>query len=87
MRISNPDISTAAICGDEVLEGETDFSGLGLVDFSFAPHFGNIPADLDDFKQYSRDKQTGVYAASDSGGIVIIENEVKCIGDVIMIDE
>ena len=82
-----PDISTSALCGDEVLAGETDFSGIGLVDFSFTPHFGDIPATLDDLKQYSRDKKTRVYAARDSGGIVVVDNEVKCIGDVIEIDE
>ena len=85
--LMTPDISTSALCGDEVMEGETDFSGLGLVDFSFVPHFGDIPVDLDDLKQYSRDKQIRVYAASDSGGIVVLENEVKCIDDIIEIDE
>lgn len=85
--LMTPDISTSALCGDEVMEGETDFSGLGLVDFSFVPHFGDIQVDLDDLKQYSRDKQMPVYAARDSGGIVVLENEIKCIGDVIEIDE
>jgi dipeptidase E len=85
--LMTPDISTSALCGDEVMDGETDFSGLGLVDFSFVPHFGDIPADIDDLKQYSRDKQMRVYAASDSGGIIVLENEVTCIGDVIEIDE
>jgi dipeptidase E len=85
--LMTPDISSSALCGDEVLEGESDFSGLGLVDFSFVPHFGDIPVDLDDLKQYSRDKRMPVYAASDSGGIVVLENEIKCIGDVIEIDE
>lgn len=85
--LMTPDISTSALCGDKVMEGETDFSGLGLVDFSFVPHFREIPADIDDLKQYSRDKRMRVYAASDSGGLVVIENEVNCIGDVIEIDE
>jgi len=69
------------------MEGESDFSGLGLVDFSFVPHFWDIPADIGDLKKYSRDKQMRVYAASDSGGIIVIENEITCIGDVIVIDE
>ena len=81
------DISTSALCGDEIMEGETDFSGLGLVDFSFMPHFGDVPADIDDLKKYSRDNQMRVYAASDSGGIIVLENEVTCIGDVIVIDK
>ena len=85
--LMTPDISTSALCGDEVMEGETDFSGLALVDFSFVPHFGDIHISLDDLKKYSRDKQMPVYAAKDSGGIVVIENEIKCIGDVIEIDD
>lgn len=85
--LMTPDISTSALCGDEVIEGETDFSGLGLVDFLFVPHFGAIPINLDELKKYSREHQIVVYAAQDSGGIVVIENEVKCIGDVLKIDE
>jgi dipeptidase E len=85
--LMTPDISTSELCGDEVMEGETDFSGLKLVDFSFVPHFGDIPVNLDDLKKYSRDKQMRVYAAKDSGGIVVVDNEVKSIGDVIEIDE
>jgi len=85
--LMTPDISTSALCGDEIVAGETDFSGLGLVDFSFVPHFGAHPFDLDDLRKYSRDNKTVVYAARDSGAIIVIENDVKCIGDVIMVDE
>ena len=85
--LMTPDISTSTLCGDEVMEGETDYSGMGLVDFSFVPHFGAIPSDIDDLKKYSRDKQTRVYAASDSGGVVVVDDKVKCIGDVIEINE
>ena len=85
--LMTPDISTSALCGDEVMERMTDFSGLGLVDFSFLPHFGDIPAGLTDLKKYSRDKQMRVYAARDSGGIIVVDNEITCIGDVIEIDE
>lgn len=85
--LMTPNISISSLCGDEIIEGETDFSGLGLVDFSFVPHFGDRPTSLEDLKKYSQDKQTVVYAARDSGGIVVIENEVKCIGDIFKIDE
>lgn len=85
--LMTPDISTSAICGDEVMEGETDFSGLALVDFSFVPHMDSNRFTLDDLKQYSRDKQMLIYAAKDSGGIVVIDDEVKCIGDVVEIDQ
>jgi len=80
-----PNISTSAFCGDEVIKGETDFSGLNLVDFSFVPHFGNIPCDLNELKQYSQDHQTVVYASRDGGEIVVNDDDVKCIGDVIRV--
>ena len=85
--LMTPDISTSALCGDEVISGETDFSGLSLVDFAFVPHFGDIPINLDDLKKYSRDNQVVVYACRDSGGIVVTEDDVNCGGDVIKVDE
>ncbi len=85
--LMTPDISTSAFCRDETIEGETDFSGLKLVDFSFVPHFGDSPYNLDEIRKYSHDHKTVVYAVRDSGGIVVIENEVKCIGDVVKVDE
>ncbi len=85
--LMTPDISTSAVCGDEVPEGMIDFAGLGLVDFSFLPHFGDIAATLDDIKRYSQEKHTRVYVAKDSGGIVIDGDKVKIIGDVIEVDE
>jgi len=83
--LMTPDISTSSICGDEQIPGETDFSGLGLVDFSFVPHFGNGSFTIDDLKKYSREKQSVVYAARDNGAIIVIDYEVKCIGDVIRV--
>lgn len=85
--LMTPDISTSALCRDEVIAGETDFSGLSLVDFAFVPHFGDIPINLDDLKKYSRDNQVVVYACRDSGGIVVTEDNVNCIGDIIKVDE
>jgi len=83
--LMTPDISTSSICGDELIQGETDFTGLGLVDFAFVPHFGNRSFTLADLKQYSREKQRVIYAARDSGAIIVIGNTVKCIGDVIRV--
>jgi dipeptidase E len=83
--LMTPDISTSSICGDERIRGETDYSGLGLVDFAFVPHFGNRSFTIDDLKKYSQEKQRVVYAARDSGAIIVIKNEIKCIGDVIRV--
>lgn len=51
-----PDISTSHICGDDTLEGMTDYTGLNLVYFSFIPHHDNIPVDLDTLRKYSKEK-------------------------------
>ena len=83
--LMTPDISTSSFFGDELIPGETDFSGLGLVDFSFVPHFGTKSFTVDDLKKYSQEKRTIVYAARDSGAIIVRDNDIKCIGDVIRI--
>lgn len=83
--LMTPDISTSTLCGDTLIAGETDFSGLGLVDFGFAPHFGDKKYDQAVLRKYSREHGTAVYACRDSGGIVVVDDEVKRIGDVIRI--
>jgi len=83
--LMTPDITTSSICGDEMIKGETDFSGLGLVDFLFVPHYGAWDFNLDNLKRYAREKQRVVYAARDTGAIIVDGNTVKCIGDVIKI--
>jgi dipeptidase E len=83
--LMTPDITTSSICGDELVPGETDFTGLGLVDFAFVPHYGYGRFTLDGITKYAKEKQIVVYAARDSGAIIVNGNEVKCIGDVIKI--
>ena len=83
--LMTPDISTSSLCGDELVPGETEFSGLGLVDFAFVPHLGYGRFTLDDVKKYSREKYAVVYVARDSGAIIVNGNKVKCIGDVIKV--
>jgi dipeptidase E len=83
--LMTPDISTSSLCGDELIPGETDFTGLGLVGFCFAPHFGTRDVTLGILKKYSRQKKTIIYAAKDTGAIIVQENEIKCIGDVIKV--
>jgi dipeptidase E len=83
--LMTPDISTSSICGDELVPGETDFTGLGLVDFSFVPHFGSRAITLSGLRKYAKEKHTVVYAARDSGAIIVTDNKVKCIGNVIRV--
>jgi dipeptidase E len=79
------DITTSSLCGDEMLFGETDYTGLGLVDFAFVPHYGYGLFTLDDIKKYAKEKHIVVYAARDTGALIVNGDEVKCIGDVIKV--
>jgi dipeptidase E len=86
--LMSPDISICPLYVDKPIEVKTDFVSLNLVDFAFAPHYGTrrmsttIPA----LQKYSREHQIVVYACPDSGGIVVTEDNVSCIGDVYKID-
>lgn len=66
------DISSSALCGDENLVGLEDFSGLGLVDFLFWPHYegGTVAADRT------------LYACPDGAGIVVDGESVELFGAV-----
>jgi dipeptidase E len=83
--LMTPDISTSTLCGDEPLEGETDFSALNLVDFAFVPHFGETASDLGAIQAYSQAHRIAVYVCRDGEGIIVEEDHVKCIGDVTII--
>jgi dipeptidase E len=83
--LMTPDIATAAFGGDEPLEGETDLAALHLVDFAFVPHFKETPSALVAVQAYSRRCQVPVYACRDGDGIVVVDDQVKCIGDITVI--
>ena len=87
--LMSPDISICPLYINEPIEVETDFSSLNLVDFAFAPHYRSIrmSTNMSALQEYSRNHQIVVYACQDSGGIVVREEDVTCIGDVVKIDE
>ena len=87
--LMSPDISICPLYVNEPIEVETDFSSLNLVDFAFAPHYGSkrMSASIPALQKYSRDHKIVVYACQDSGGIVVTDDNVTCIGDVYKIDE
>jgi dipeptidase E len=86
--LMTPDISTSALRGkSKPIEGETDYSGLNLVNFSFLPHCDDISLLLDKIRKYSQDHQSVVYAAKDSGGIIVNGDNIRWVGDVYKIDE
>lgn len=85
--LMTPDISICPLYVNEPREIETDFAALNLVDFAFAPHFGERSPDLAALREYSREHRTIVYVCRDSDGIVIIDDNVKCVGDVVKVYE
>ena len=74
---------------NEPIEVEVDFSSLNLVDFVFVPHYRSkrMSASIPALHKYSSEHQIVVYACQDSGGIVVIDDNIKLIGDVYKIDE
>ncbi len=87
--LMSPDISICPLYINEPIEVETDFSALNLVNFAFAPHYGSrrMSTTISALRKYSLDHQIVVYACQDSGGIVVTDDNVKCIGDVYKIEE
>lgn len=85
----SPDISICPLYINEAIEVDTDFSALNLVDFAFVPHYQDrkVSLNIAALQKYTRDHQIVVLACQDSGGIVVTEDKVKCIGDVIKVDE
>ncbi len=84
--LMGPNISTASLCGDEPPETEIDLAALHLVDFVFVPHFGKGPSDLATLQTYARDCQVVVYACRDDEGIIVKNDQIKCVGDVTIIE-
>ncbi len=75
--LMTPDVSTSYLCGDEPFPGLNDLSGLGLVDFAFAPHCdGNQP----DVLAYARSFPGDVYAVPDGGRIEVDGTRIELFG-------
>lgn len=87
--LMSPDISICPLYGKELIEVEHDFSALNLVDFAFAPHYRDreMSPSTKVLQKYSLDNQIVVYTCRDSGGVVVIGDNVKCIGDVVKVYE
>ena len=78
------DIQTSLLCGDIPPKYEIDTQSLGLVDFAFVPHLGRH-TNLEQIKAYSRqNSQLSVVACPDNGGVVVLDDEIRLVGDVRM---
>ncbi|MEO0769191.1 MAG: Type 1 glutamine amidotransferase-like domain-containing protein [Cyanobacteria bacterium J06649_4] len=78
--LMTPNISTATLCGDTNNVALTDWSSLGLVNFSFWPHFST--ANRAFLKSTGVTTELNLYGCPDGSGIIINDGLVELIGDV-----
>ena len=79
-------IATAGLCGDTPPKDDSDWSGLGLVDFAFVPHIDSLPGGIVALENYARQHQVTVYACRDGDGLIVQDNQIRCIGNVIIVE-
>ena len=84
--LMTPDVSTAMLCDDTLIEELEDYSGLGLVEFAFVPHFGETNATVSDLKTYSKRNNITAYGCPDGAGIVVDGHRIECIGDILVVE-
>lgn len=80
--LMTPNISSAALCGDETVEGLNDLSALSLVDFQFLPHFQPDKACALEVAAHQSQVHSPLYACPDGGGIVVDGTNVEFFGAV-----
>lgn len=80
--LMTPDVSTSALCGDALMEGLSDPSALGLVDFQFLPHFQAGGVGTAEVAAHQRHFSIPLYACPDGGGIIIDGANVEFFGAV-----
>ena len=71
--------------GDTPLAGDPDWTGLGLVDFAFVPHLDSHPDGIKTMQEYADRHQVTVYGCRDGDGLIVQEQQVRCIGDVLVV--
>jgi len=79
-------IATACLCGDTRPEEDPDWSGLGLVDFAFVPHIDSLSEGSVVIANYARKHQITVYGCRDGDGLIVQDNQIRCIGNVIVVE-
>lgn len=66
---------------DENVVGLTDLSALNFVNFEFQPHFKESQIEM--LQDYSKSSDSIIYAATDSDGVLVIDEEIKLFGKVL----
>ncbi len=83
--LMTPEITTASLCGDPMMEGVTDFSALGLVDFAFLPHLNQIESATKVLEDYSRKFRCTIYGCRDGDGIIVKGKQIECVGRILKV--
>lgn len=84
--IMTKNIATAgfpAFDKDENEEKIKNFSGLGLVDFLFFPHYRNSKRYDESLTTYSKQVDQPVYALPDGSGIIMEDDEIRFVGKTV----
>ena len=68
--------------GDENICNLQDLEGLGLVDFSFFPHWNVDYIYLSQLKDYSKKSGKDIYVCNDGDGIIVEDEKVEMYGDI-----
>jgi dipeptidase E len=76
-----PEISSAALCGDQRVPELAGDAALGLVDFQFLPHFRGGES-LASVAEHQSAKDLTLYACPDGSGIVIDGDHVEHLGTI-----
>jgi dipeptidase E len=79
-------VSSAILCGDTPIENDSNWDALGLVKFAFAPHFESIKDGIVTLQQYANKHKVKVYSCRDGDGIIIQGEQVKCFGNVVLVE-
>lgn len=79
-------IATASLCGDTPLKENSDPSGLGFLNFGFVPHMSSVPGGIATLQNYARQHQVTVYGCEDGDGLIVQDDQIRCIGNLVIIE-
>jgi dipeptidase E len=79
-------VASAILCGDTPLDNDNNWNALGLVEFAFVPHLESITDGMVKLQQYANKHKVKVYSCRDGDGIIVQGDQVRCIGDVVLVE-
>jgi peptidase E len=74
-------ITPMSLCADSENDVRSTSEALGLVDIAFVRHLDKATARRPDLEQFAREKETDLYACTDSAGLIVMESFSECVGE------